>query len=84
MTNRTYNLTPAVLRILRALEVAQVSHPDVLLIDLNAVDEYAAATLSDYFAELHLSLVEQSASTLSPLDHDYPFADHDYPFADKD
>ena len=93
MTGHTYNLTPVVLRILRALEVARVEHPDVLLIDLNAVDELEAAAFSDYFAELHLALVEQNASTLSPLDDDYPFADDDYtsadndddyPFADKD
>ena len=83
MTDRPYNLTPVVLRILRALEVARVAHPDVLLIDLNAVDEFEAAAFSDYFAELHLSLVEESASTLSPLDDNYPF-DDDYPFGDKD
>ena len=84
MTNRTYGMTPVVLRILLALEVARVEHPDVLIIDLNAVGELEAAAFSDYFAELHLRLVEQSASTLSPLHDDYPFADDDYPFADKD
>ena len=77
MTNPTYGLTPVILRILLALEVARVEHPDVLIIDLNAVDELEAAAFSDYFADLHLSLVEQSAATLSPLDDDYPFADKD-------
>ena len=77
MTNPPYNLTPVVLRMLRALEVTRVDHSGVLIIDLNDVDEFEAATLSDYFAELHLSLVEQSAATLSPLDDDYPFADKD-------
>ncbi len=77
MTNRTYGMTPVVLRILLALEVAQVAHPDVLIIDLNAVDELEAAAFSDYFADLHLRLIEQNDSTLSPLDDDYPFADKD-------
>ena len=84
MADSNYNLTPIVLRILRALDVARVEHPDVLLIDLNAVDELEAAAFSDYFAELHLRLVEENDSTLSPLHDDYPFADDDYPFADKD
>ena len=77
MTNPTYGLTPVILRILLALEVARVEHPDVLIIDLDAVDELEAAAFSDYFAELHLALVEQNDSTLSPLDDDYPFADKD-------